>query len=200
MNIKKSFNITVLIKKKIKINKKIIEYKLKRRRGMQSIRLAIYADGNFVVTAPRWYPLYVIRKFIEEKAEWIFERLKNIDLNELGEKKKEDQINYLANKAMAMAAIRNKVRFLNRHYNFIYHRISIKNQKTCWGSASRKGNLNFNYKIIDLPEDLQNYIVVHELCHLKELNHGSKFWELVAESVPEHEKLRKQLKEKSKTI
>lgn len=167
---------------------------------MQSIRLAIYADGNFVVTAPRWYPLHVIRKFIEEKSEWIFERLKNIDLDKLGEKKKEDQRNYLANKAATLAAIKNKVEIFNRHYNFIYNRISIKNQKTCWGSASRKGNLNFNYKIIDFPEKLQNYIVVHELCHLKELNHGRKFWELVAETMPEYKTLRKKLKEKSKIL
>jgi hypothetical protein len=189
-----------LIKKKIKINKKIIEYKLQRRRKTRSVQLAIYADGNFVVTAPRWYPLYIIKKFIEEKSEWIFGQLKNIDFDKLGENKKADQRNYQANKVSVLAAIKNKVEFINCHYNFIYNRISIKNQKTCWGSASRKGNLNFNYKIINLPEELQNYIVVHELCHLKELNHGRKFWQLVAETMPKYKTLRKKLKEKSKIL
>lgn len=182
------------MRKKIEINKNKFEYTLKRRRGTRSVRLAIYPDGNFVVTAPKWYPLYIINRFLEEKSEWIFGKLSGIDFRLVREKKKEEAEKYEANKKNAKDLIRDKLEFFNQHYNFSYNRISVKNQKTCWGSASRKGNLNFNYKIIDLPEDLRNYIVVHELCHLKELNHGRRFWELVEETVPDYAILRRRLR------
>lgn len=180
--------------KKIEINKKKFEYTLRRRRGAKSIKLAIYSDGNFVVTAPRWYPLYIINRFLGEKAEWIWEKLNGIDFVQVRQRKIFQHAEYEKSKNFALQLIRGRVEFFNQHYNFFYNRISVKNQKTCWGSASRKGNLNFNYKIIDLPEELGGYIVVHELCHLKELNHGRKFWELVGETVPDYAILRRRLR------
>jgi predicted metal-dependent hydrolase len=67
-------------------------------------------------------------------------------------------------------------------------------QRSRWGSCSRKGNLNFNYKLIQLPQELADYIVVHELCHLKQFNHSHAFWNLIAETIPNHIELRKILK------
>jgi len=180
--------------KKIKINGKIFEYALKRRRGSHSMRLAIYPDGAFVVTAPKWYPLYVINKFISEKADWIFEKLKYVDFQELSEKKKTESTRYKSQKEFARVVIKSRVEFFNRFYNFEYNRISIKNQKTCWGSCSRKKNLNFNYKVADLPEELRDYVIVHELCHLRELNHRKKFWGLVEKVAPNYKISRKSLK------
>ncbi|OGI16361.1 MAG: hypothetical protein A2Z52_00090 [Candidatus Moranbacteria bacterium RBG_19FT_COMBO_42_6] len=173
---------------------KNFEYSLRRVRRTRSIRLAIYPNGNFVVTAPGWYPLYVVRKFLEDKAEWIWEKLGKIDFDAVQAAKKAENIEYRAGKKNAKELIQNKIELFNRHYNFFYNRISVKNQKTRWGSASRKGNLNFNYKIAGLSEELRDYIVVHELCHLKELNHGRRFWELVGETVPNYRELRKKLK------
>jgi len=180
--------------KNIEIDKRKFKYKLKRQRGIKSIRLAIYPDGNFVVTAPRWYPLYIINRFVGEKSGWIVDKLKNIDFADISRKKKEEAARYRAAKASALLSVRRRVAFFNRHYNFLCNKITVKNQKTCWGSASSGKNLNFNYKIIDLPEELQDYIIVHELCHLKELNHSQKFWELVGETTPDYKELRKKLK------
>jgi len=180
--------------RKINIKGKNIEYKIMRRRRTRCMRLAIYPDGAFVVTAPKWYPVYAINRFIGEKADWIFEKLKHIDFRELQKKKNADKIEYEKQKKLARTAIGNRVEFFNRYYNFTYNRISVKNQKSCWGSCSRKGNLNFSYKIIKLPEEQRDYVVVHELCHLRELNHSSKFWDLVAETTPEYKKIKKALK------
>ena len=186
------------MKRRIEINKKKFEYGLQRRRGTRCVRLAIYSDGNFVVSAPRWYPLYVIRKFLEDKSEWIWEKLGKINFEAVRAVRQEEDSRYKAGKKSAKELIQSKLEFFNQHYNFSYNRVSVKNQKTCWGSASRKGNLNFNYKIANLPEELQDYITVHELCHLKELNHSRNFWKLVEETVPAYRELRKKLKNYSK--
>lgn len=76
-----------------------------------------------------------------------------------------------------------------------YDTIRIKDQKTCWGSCSNKRNLNFNYRIIMAPEEVIDYIVVHELCHLRQMNHSPEFWREVANILPEYARRRKWLKE-----
>lgn len=85
-------------------------------------------------------------------------------------------------------------------FTFIYKKIVIRNQSSRWGSCSRKGNLNFNYRIALLPPDLADYIIVHELCHLGEFNHSQGFWDLVARTIPNWQILRTELKEHGKKL
>lgn len=101
---------------------------------------------------------------------------------------------FLAHKELAREIVHARVAHFNQGYSFSFGRISIKNQKRCWGSCSAKKNLNFNYKIIFLPEALMDYVIVHELCHLKELNHGAGFWEEVAKAIPSYKAERAHLR------
>ena len=71
-------------------------------------------------------------------------------------------------------------------YVFTYNRVAIRNQKRRWGSCSSLKNLNFNYKLIFLPYELADYIIVHELCHLQELHHGPAFWQKVETMLPDY--------------
>lgn len=80
-----------------------------------------------------------------------------------------------------------RLHHFNQHYNFSWNRVAIRNQRRRWGSCTSLKNLNFNYKIIHLPPHLQDYIIVHELCHLQHLHHGAEFWELVAEQIPDYQ-------------
>jgi len=83
---------------------------------------------------------------------------------------------------------------LNRFYGFKIGSVAIRNQKTRWGSCSGKGNLNFNYKVMFLPKEFADYIIVHEICHIKEMNHSIDFWNLVGISIPDYRRIRRELK------
>lgn len=97
---------------------------------------------------------------------------------------------YYRHKEQARMLVHQKLEHWNKFYNFSYQRVAIRNQRTRWGSCSSKGNLNFNYRIVFLPEPLQDYLIVHELCHLQEFNHSRAFWDLVEQTIPEYRKHR----------
>ncbi len=91
--------------------------------------------------------------------------------------------------------IRQRTKELAKAYGFIYGRLTIRGQKTRWGSCSSKGNLNFNWRLMMTPPEAIDYVIIHELCHLRVLNHSSKFWKLVAQYCPDYQHWKKWLKE-----
>lgn len=101
---------------------------------------------------------------------------------------------YKAHKETTRALVHARLKHYNAHYGFAYKRVFIKNSKSRWGSCSSRGNLNFNYKLIFLPPQVLDYVVVHELCHLRHFNHGPEFWALVSETLPHHKSLRAALR------
>jgi hypothetical protein len=101
---------------------------------------------------------------------------------------------YLKYKESARALVNERLQYFNQYYGYKWNKIAIRNQKTRWGSCSKAGNLNFNYKIALLPPRAADYIIVHELCHLKEFNHSQNFWNLVSKTIPDFKEVRKQLK------
>ena len=101
---------------------------------------------------------------------------------------------YLRHKERARAVIGARLLHYNAHYRHALRRVFIKNSKSRWGSCSSAGNLNFNYKLLFLPQELADYVVVHELCHLRHFNHGPEFWALVSQACPDYKSLRKALR------
>jgi len=95
---------------------------------------------------------------------------------------------YLEHKELARELTITRLEHFNQFYNFSWKRVAIRNQRTCWGSCTSLKNLNFNYKIIFLPAHLQDYLIVHEMCHLEELNHSQNFWNRVNEVLPDYKK------------
>ncbi len=100
---------------------------------------------------------------------------------------------YEAHKERARILVHERLTYWNQFYGHTYNRVAIRNQRSRWGSCSTKGNLNFNYRLVFLPLELVDYVIVHELCHLKHFNHGSEFWVTVEEKIPNYEAHKKEL-------
>lgn len=176
------------------MNDQAITYKLRRSKRARLMRISVSCDAGVVVTVPFFMEESRFENFIRAKANWILRKVKYVSRFKNLPRIKTSAVEYRKLKLQALNLAKEKVKYWNQFYNFSYNRVSVKNQKTRWGSCSRKGNLNFNYKIVHLPQDQLDYLIVHELCHLKEMNHGRGFWELVSKTIPDYKKLRKELK------
>ena len=170
-----------------------LQYILRRNARSRSVRISIHGRNEIIVSAPHQVSEATIQRFVESRTSWIEGKLKELkDLPDhlFIKSSKKDFEKY--RKAAGGIAERRLAHF-NQSYGFSYKKISIRNQKTRWGSCSKNGTISFNYKIALLPVHLADYIIVHELCHLGEMNHSRRFWALVAKTIPDYAKLRREL-------
>ncbi|MCK9393410.1 MAG: SprT family zinc-dependent metalloprotease [Candidatus Paceibacterota bacterium] len=181
-------------KKKIIYDGGEILVTISKNRLSKRLRLSVDSNGEVRVTMPKWLPEKMAEDFILSKTEWIIERLEKFQEQDISPTSKLTTKDYLKNKENIRKFIKERVDELNRFYCFKIGAISIRNQKTRWGSCSGKGNLNFNYKIFFLPKEFSDYIIVHEICHIKEMNHSINFWNLVGTSIPDYRRIRRELK------
>lgn len=169
-----------------------IMYTLRRSIRSRNLRITVNCEGNLIVSAPLYTDISSIENFILKKSAWINDKINYF--KSFTTRIKTTRKDYFIYKEKALTLAQIKLEHYNKIYNFSYKNITIRNQKTRWGSCSRKGNISFNYKIALIPEHLANYIIVHELCHLGQFNHSKTFWDLVAMTIPEYKKCRLELK------
>ncbi len=186
--------------KTINIQNRAFQYKILASKKARRLRISVYRNQQVVVTLPLGFKISEAEKYLKAKLGWVKRSLNYFLLHPAPSVVKYGRGDYLKHKAEALTLAKNKLEQFNEVYRFSYNRVSIKNQKTRWGSCSKRGNLNFNYKIVHLPDNLVNYLVVHELCHLKEMNHSRNFWALVAQAIPDYKILRKQLRNFGVTV
>jgi hypothetical protein len=170
-------------------------YRLRLSRRARRLRISIAAGGEVTVTRPWFVSERTARAFISQQAAWIKKhlvRLNDINVNSL--RPGGTKADYQARKGEALAIVTERLAYFNQTYGFVWTRITIKNQKTRWGSCSRRGHLNFNYCLAALAPELRDYIIVHELCHLREFNHSPRFWNLVARVLPDYKERRRRLR------
>lgn len=98
-------------------------------------------------------------------------------------------------RAQAKVILPPRLKELADEHGFTYNRVTIKNNISNWGSCSVRGNINLNLRLVTLPQPLQDYVMLHELCHLREMNHGPKFHALLESLCPDHRKLEKELRQ-----
>ena len=167
----------------------------RKNRNSKGVKITLKNNKGFLVTYPWFISQGQAEKFFIRNERWI---LKNLEVlktkkysNLLGWGTRKD---YLKNKERARALVHERIADLNRYYNFNFKKIAIRDQQTRWGSCSSKNNLNFNYRILFLPDELVDYLIVHELCHLQEMNHSKNFWNLVGKTIPNYRALSKKLR------
>lgn len=172
----------------------MVEYTLRENPRARRITLTVQRDGTVLVTKPRRVSQHDVERFVEKCGKWIaraqqkFSKLPRTSRIESSKKE------YQKYKGAARAHIARRVSHFNSYYRVRFSKISVRNQKSRWGSCSQKGALSFNYRILFLPGHLADYIVVHELCHLLEMNHSKRFWALVEQAIPDHRERRKELR------
>lgn len=172
------------------------------RSNRKTIAIEIKPDATVLVRAPFMMKDADIQKFIRNKEHWIIEHLEKAkarqSVSENTPKLSQEEIHRLAE--LALKVIPMKVGHYANLMKVQYGRITIRNQKTRWGSCSEKGNLNFNCLLMLTPDKVVDYVVVHELCHLIEMNHSKTFWQQVEQVMPDYKKHRQWLKEHGNEI
>ncbi len=174
------------------------------RSKRKTISIEITSDARVVVRAPMRASVKDINRFIGEKADWIEKHLIKIEerqkelLDNPPKELTKQEIKLLVTKAKRVIPV--KVREYSEILGVDYGRITIRMQKSRWGSCSSKGNLNFNCLLMRTPDEIIDYVVVHELCHLKEMNHSPRFWAEVEKVIPDYKERRKWLKDHGNEI
>lgn len=168
---------------------------IKSRR--KTISLHIKPNGNIELKAPIQISDEQIQEFIKQKSNWIETHIKKIQerqkqIQQLNPLTSED-IRILAEKALEI--IPKRVEYFAKIIGVTYGRITIRNQKSRWGSCSSNGNLSFNCLLMLAPPEVLDAIIVHELCHRKHMNHSKNFYAEVYHAYPEYDKWNNWLKE-----
>ena len=167
------------------------------RSARKTMTLEVHRDGNVIVRAPLRTGLPRIKRFVNQKQEWVLgclERTKEYrEQKPLSADLSESKRNVYIRKAKE--TITKRVSYFARLMGVSYRNITIREQKTRWGSCSSEKNLNFNWKLILLAPELLDYVVVHELAHRREMNHSKNFWKIVEAELPDYRERRRRLKE-----
>jgi len=122
---------------------------------------------------------------------------RNLKLNISSPSGSGESLDYLYNawlKHIAKKFIIERVEHLSRKTGFVYNKVSVRGQKTRWGSCSARGTLSFNYRLAQFKKEVIDYVIIHELCHLKEMNHSKIFWKLVERFCPDYKYLKRELR------
>lgn len=160
----------------------------------RSIRLRLYPDGTCVVSTSKTIPQYKIDAFLLSKQAWITKKLEHFASHPRIALGTGTEKELAESKDKVKAMLTERLLYYQHHLPHCrWNKIIIRNQSSRWGSCSKKGTLSFNYKIGELSLELVDYIVVHELCHLQEMNHSYNFWNLVESILPHYMVLKKKL-------
>ena len=178
-----SRNKSNLMRKRITLDTEEVYYTIRLSARAKRVSLTMRPDGTLHVTLPKRAKEHDAERFMRQSKAWVLKRLKEHEnstallIPNIPKRQRALYLDY------AKLYIQKKLIEINRVYHFSYNAVRVIDQSSQWGSASSQNNLNFNYKLIFLPEDLAHYVIAHELCHLGEMNHGKAFWKLLEKAV-----------------
>lgn len=176
----------------MRTNEEIFPFEILRS-DRKTMAIQVRRDGSVVVRCPVWVSDGEAEHFARDHGEWILKHRQEVL------RRQEEEVTYTEEQVKeyrrhARWLLAQKTRQWARKMGVTYRTITIRQQATRWGSCSGKGNLSFNWKLVLLPEELMDYVVVHELAHRREMNHSPRFWKVVEEQLPDYRERRKQLR------
>ena len=186
----------MFIKGTIRENKVNMQIEIQRC-NRKSIVITVNSKAQVIIKAPYRITDEEIREVLQKRAKWIKDHVDKVNK----ERESADSLEPFTNEELsrlgdkAVEYIPKRVEFFASKVGVNYGRITIRNQKTRWGSCSGKGNLNFNCLLMLTPPEVIDYVIVHELCHRKEMNHSYRFWSEVERVLPDYKIRRKWLSE-----
>lgn len=165
------------------------------RSKRKSMGLQIKGDGSVTARVPERTADKTVKRFVHSHQDWIFRKYA-----ELCGRLKQPELSLPAvmtadGKKKIRKLLEQRVEYYAKIMGVTYGRIAVRNQKTRWGSCSSRGNLNFNCRLLFVPSELLDYVVVHELAHRKHMNHSAQFWAEVERYLPDYRKRREHLKQ-----
>ena len=163
------------------------------RSNRKTVSIQITPDGQVQVRCPSRMPITAVEAFVREKEDWIKKHLEKQKAQSKAEPFTDAQLQALA--MQTKAQLQERLPLFAQKIDVTYHRVAVRSQRTRWGSCSSKGNLNFNCLLALVPTEVFDYVIVHELCHRKEMNHSPKFWAEVEKQLPHYKTCRKWLKD-----
>lgn len=165
------------------------------RSKRKTLAIGITQEGALKVKAPFSLSETEIIRFVKQKSFWIYKQVKKVEENRANmvTYSREEERSY---REKARAILTDKTAYYGRLIGVTYNRIRVADQKTRWGSCSSRGTISYNWHLILLPENILDYVVVHELCHLLEMNHSPRFWSQVEKILPDYRERRNWLKKK----
>lgn len=172
------------------------------RSKRKTLALQVTGNSDVIVRAPQQITRREAELFVQKNAEWIKRTRREMELRCERQKEMAEEyriLDYTSLTPMEKNKIRRHIMERLKLYapqmGVKFARVTVRDQKTRWGSCSSKGNLNFNYRLHYLPQELMDYVVVHELAHRIHMNHSREFWEVVAAFDADYKEHRKRLKE-----
>lgn len=171
-----------------------MHYTIVRSDRYRNISISVKPDTTVHVKSPTYLDLATIEKFIETKIDWIERNIEKMKQKTRIDTGHDATKHYQAHLQFARETLSERLNYWSKCMQIRYKSLTIRNQKTKWGSCSNTGRINLSYKIIFLPKKIQDYILVHELSHIVHLNHSKQFWLLVEKYIPDYKILRTRLK------
>jgi predicted metal-dependent hydrolase len=190
----------------IEINKKIVTVKLENRKNIKHCYMRVLKEDLIQIRANRYFTLYDARNLVEKKLDWLEASIKKLSKNSLnegeflllGEVKKMEDFRIknldLFYKKEIQKILPIKVEEFSKKMQLFPTSISFRKNKRTWGSCNFKNGLNFNILLMKFPIEVMDYVIVHELAHIKHKNHSKDFWNLVAVYCPNYKEIEKLFK------
>lgn len=167
---------------------------LERSTRARRMNISVRPFRGIRVAVPKGVSFKIAEQFARTKTEWLIENITKI-------KKREELYRAAASKEVtidrkeARNTLVKRLDEIAKRHGYVYNRVSIRNQKTRWGSCSSRNNISLNMKLTLLPDELRDFILLHELVHTRVKNHGSEFWEEILKAEPRAVQLARQVKQ-----